>query len=61
MNTDELLKRLRKAYMSNSLRQIAKMCDLSHEAIRKMVLHGKMNLSVETYNKIDKGLAANEL
>lgn len=61
MNTNLLLIRLREAYRSKSLRQIARMCDLSHEAIRKMVLHGKMNISVETYNKIDKGLTDNDL
>lgn len=59
MNLDELLARLRAAYAKKSLREIAKMCDLSHEQIRKMVLHGKMNLSVATYNKIDTGLKSN--
>jgi len=61
VNTDELLQRLRIAYKTKSLREIGRMCDLSHEAIRKMVLGGKMNISVETYNKIDTGLKANEL
>jgi hypothetical protein len=56
VNTDELLSRLRTAYRTKSLRQLAAICELSHEAIRKMVLQGKMNLSVDTYNKIDKGL-----
>ncbi len=59
MNTEELLTRLRKANRTNSLREVGRMCDLSHEAIRKMVLGGKMNVSRDTYNKIDTGLKTN--
>lgn len=61
MNTDELLARLRIANRTKSIREIGRICNMSHEAIRKMVLGGKMNISVETYNKIDAGLKANEL
>lgn len=63
MNVDQLVKRLRTAHnqKKKSLRQLAIMCDVSHEQIRKIVLNGKINSNIETYNKIDAGLKAHDL
>ena len=60
MQLDELIKRLRIAAQTKSLRTLGKECEVSHELIRKL-LKGDNEVSITTasYNKIDKGLRSN--
>lgn len=60
MDIPQLIKRLRKAHVKNSLRQIATFCDVNHESIRKLILSGgKSNPTYAVYKKIDSGLTKN--
>lgn len=62
MQLDELIKRLRIAAQTKSLRTLGKECEVSHELIRKLLLaNSAPNITAVTYNKIDKGLAKNGL
>lgn len=60
MNLDELLKRVRKASDTKSLRAVAELCDVSHEQIRKLVKAKETpNITLDTFNKINEGLKQN--
>lgn len=57
MNFNELQRRLIKASQQEgvSLRTLAAMLGVSHELVRK-VLNGNQNLTLASFNKINKGL-----
>lgn len=58
MNIENLTKRTQAATKKHSLRSLAKGCDVSYETIRLLKLaEPSLNITANTYNKIDKGLA----
>lgn len=60
MQLDELIKRLRIAAQTKSLRTLGKECEVSHELIRKLIVAGdEVSITVASYNKIDEGLRKN--
>lgn len=60
MDTFKFFKRLSKAHSKNSLREISAWCGVSHELIRKALeSKGNVNLTISSYEKIDKGLREN--
>jgi hypothetical protein len=60
MHTDYLTERMRIAYNRKSLRELAVICDVSHEQIRKVLkAKSKLNLTFFIYDKIDRGLLKN--
>ena len=60
MQLDELIKRLRIAAQTKSLRTLGKECEVSHELIRKLITAGdEVSITVASYNKIDEGLRKN--
>ena len=60
MQLDELIKRLRIAAQTKSLRALGKECEVSHELIRKLLkADNEVSITVASYNKIDKGLRSN--
>jgi len=61
MDIEQLIKRLKAAYVGASLRQLARECDVSHELLRKLISVRKTvaNITAEKYNKIDAGLRKN--
>ena len=60
MQLDELIKRLRIAAQTKSLRTLGKECEVSHELIRKLIAAGdEVSITVASYNKIDEGLRKN--
>ena len=62
MQLDELIKRLRIAAQTKSLRTLGKECEVSHELIRKLLkTDNEVSITVASYNKIDKGLRSNDI
>lgn len=62
MNVEELIKRLKKALVGKSLRNVAGDCGVSHELIRKLSQSKKgANVTLTKYNQIDEGLRKNGL
>ena len=60
MQLDELIKRLRIAAQTKSLRTLGKECEVSHELIRKLLKgDNEVSITVASYSKIDKGLRSN--
>lgn len=60
MDVEKLVKRAKTACIKMSLRQVGKMCSVSHEVIRKLVTVEKTtSMTLTTYNKIDAGLTRN--
>ena len=58
----KLFKRLRQAYSKKSLRELAAICGVSHELIRKILYRKSLtNISMNSFEKIDKGLGKNGL
>ena len=61
MQLDELIKRLRIAAQTKSLRTLGRECGVSHELIRKLLTAGDdVSITVTSYNKIDEGLRNND-
>lgn len=58
MDIDNLKTRLRKAHnQGNSLRDIGRFCDVSHETVRKLILSPTWkNIHYPIYEKLDNGL-----
>ena len=62
MQLDELIKRLRIAAQTKSLRTLGKECEVSYELIRKLLkADNEVSITVASYNKIDKGLRSNDI
>jgi hypothetical protein len=59
-NPDKFVKRLCQAYSEKSLRELGNLCGVSHELIRKITASRSLkNISMSSYEKIDKGLRKN--
>lgn len=57
MDLNTLVERLKRAYSPTSLRKLAAQLEVSHELLRKLLLSkNRPNLTLATYDKIDKGL-----
>lgn len=59
MPLERLIARIRAASALHSYRTIGKWCEVSYETIRRLVLSKNPNISIETMERIEKGLAAN--
>lgn len=57
MEINYLAERLRNAHKNYSLRELADLLKVSHEQIRKVIKSkSKLNITFDTYDKIDQGL-----
>jgi hypothetical protein len=60
MQLENLIKRLKTAYKTKSLRELREICGVSHEQIRKIIKSkSELNLTTQTCDKIEQGLLKN--